>query len=267
MIQLPAPVLSHCRLFQNMTPEEVQSSLLCCGARLHHYDRGASVFFQGDDPGDVLVLVNGTVAIGNDTALGEQRLIAVFRQPGDLFGEVFSFLPQHTYDHFAMTQTSATVLHIPRTFLFHNCSRQCAQHELLISNMLSVLAEKAYLLSRRLQIVTGGTLRQKIIRTLLLYAEQKERTAGQKKRISEPQEDTQNAAEPNAAVAAPGTAGTTRTGSRICLSMNREELASFLGAARPSISRELMHMQRDGLICIEGRTILLLDPNTLRDLS
>lgn len=257
MIQLPVPVLSHCRLFQNMTPEEVQSSLLCCGARLHHYDKGASVFYQGADPGDVLVLVNGTIAIGHDTASGEQRLMAIFRQPGDLFGEVFSFLPHHTYDHFAMAQSPATVLHIPRTFLFHNCSRQCAHHESLIANMLSVLAEKAYLLSRRLQIVTGGTLRQKIIRTLLLDTEQKKQATGQ-------QNGASSIDARHSGTAAPGTA---RSGDRIRLSMSREELASFLGAARPSISRELMRMQRDGLICIDGRTILIPDPDALRSLS
>ncbi len=43
------------------------------------------------------------------------------------------------------------------------------------------------------------------------------------------------------------------------LRMNREQLADFLGVARPSLSRELMRMQKDGLIEVSRKTIRICD--------
>ena len=41
--------------------------------------------------------------------------------------------------------------------------------------------------------------------------------------------------------------------------MNREQLADFLGVARPSLSRELMRMQKDGLIEVNKKMIRVCD--------
>ncbi len=43
------------------------------------------------------------------------------------------------------------------------------------------------------------------------------------------------------------------------LPMNREQLADFLGVARPSLSRELMRMQKDGLIEVNKKMIRVCD--------
>ena len=48
--------------------------------------------------------------------------------------------------------------------------------------------------------------------------------------------------------------------------MNREELADFVNTARPSLSRELMSMQTDGLIRVDKRTIQILDFDRLNEL-
>ena len=49
------------------------------------------------------------------------------------------------------------------------------------------------------------------------------------------------------------------------LSMNREELADFMNTARPSLSRELMKMQEDGIIKIEKRNIQIIDFDALQN--
>ena len=50
----------------------------------------------------------------------------------------------------------------------------------------------------------------------------------------------------------------------ITLPMNREQLAGYLGVTRPSLSRELMKMQKESLIKIEGRTVTILQPEQLQ---
>ena len=52
----------------------------------------------------------------------------------------------------------------------------------------------------------------------------------------------------------------------VALAMNREELADWLNIARPSLSRELMRMQKDGFIEIKGKQIYIPDALLLEDL-
>lgn len=42
------------------------------------------------------------------------------------------------------------------------------------------------------------------------------------------------------------------------MEMNREELADYLGVARPSLSRTLMKMQNEGIIEVGKKTIRIL---------
>lgn len=53
---------------------------------------------------------------------------------------------------------------------------------------------------------------------------------------------------------------------KVALSMNREDLADFLNTARPSLSRELMNMQEDGLIRILKQNIHIEDFDELQNI-
>ena len=50
------------------------------------------------------------------------------------------------------------------------------------------------------------------------------------------------------------------------VSMSRQEMADFLNTARPSLSRELMRMQNDGLLTVEGRKITVRNKSALEEL-
>lgn len=95
----------------------------------------------------------------------------------------------------------------------------------LADNMLQVLAKKAYFLNQKLLILSAGSLRKKIARHLLF-----------KNPEGEPM-----------------------------VLMNREELADYLAVPRPSLSRELMKMHREGYIDLKGRE-LSFDPEKLESL-
>jgi CRP-like cAMP-binding protein len=54
--------------------------------------------------------------------------------------------------------------------------------------------------------------------------------------------------------------------SSMSVSMSRQEMADFLNTARPSLSRELMRMQNDGLITVEGRKITVRNKSALEEM-
>ncbi len=219
--------LKYSPLFSGMTEEEISDCLQCSDAKILSYEKDEMVFYQKDVPTHLLVLIEGSVAICNDTASGKRSIVAAFDQSGELFGEVFVFLKRKEYDHYAQAISSSHVLQIPKEFLFQTCGEMCGHHAKLISNMLTILAQKAYFLNQKVQILSCATLRQKITKVLL--------------RNSDPD-------------------------GKVNLSMNREELADFLNTARPSLSRELMNMQEDGLIQIKKRAIYIIDYEELQNI-
>lgn len=214
-------------LFARMSDGDIESCLQCSRSELVTYEKDAVIFHQHDLPQKLMVLVEGAVVVGNDSSDGKRTIVATLDKPGELFGEVFLFLNKGEYDHYAQAVAPTLLLQMPKEFLYHSCGESCDHHQTLISNMLSILAQKAYYLNRRLQIVSCATLRQKIATVLL-----------------------QNRG----------------AGGRVNLSMNREELADFLGSARPSLSRELMKMREEGLLLIDKRAIFVPDPDLLQNL-
>lgn len=87
----------------------------------------------------------------------------------------------------------------------------------VVNNMLLILSEKAFYLNQKLLIQSGKTLREKLSRFFLSNSKE----------------------------------------SSLELEFSREELADFFGVTRPSISREIMNMKRDGLIDVVGNKVIL----------
>jgi CRP-like cAMP-binding protein len=214
-------------LFMGMTESDIERCLKCSGAEVLTYEKEELLFLQSDAPCKLMILLEGAIAICNDSVSGKRSIVTTVNQAGELFGEVFLFLNKHAYDHYAQAVTSSRVLTMPREFFFRTCGKQCTYHAQLISNMLAILAQKAYYLNQKLQIMSCATLRQKITKVLL-------------RNLS--------------------------NDGRVTLSMNREELADFLNTARPSLSRELMKMQEDGLIQMKKKEILILQLDELQNL-
>lgn len=214
-------------LFARMSDEDIESCIRCSRSEVVRYERDAIIFHQHDVPRKLMVLVEGAVVVGNDSSSGRRNIVATLDKPGELFGEVFLFLHKGEYDHYAQAVAPTSLLQIPKEFLYHSCGEDCTHHQTLISNMLAILAQKAYYLNQRLQIVSCATLRQKIAKVLLLHR---------------------------------------REDGKVTLPMNREELADFLGSARPSLSRELMKMQEEGLLRVEGKAIFVPDSEELQNI-
>lgn len=206
-------------LFFGMTEAEISGCLQCSGAKTVFYEKNEMVFCQQDMPTHLLILVEGTVVICSDTISGKRSVAATFDRSGELFGEVFVFLKRQRYDHYAQAAAPSKVLWMPGEFLLHTCGENCGYHSKLIANMLTILAQKAYFLNRKVQLLSCTSLRQKIAKVF-----------------------TENS----------------RADGKVTLTMSREELADFLNTARPSLSRELMNMQADGLIRIQKRDIYIL---------
>ncbi|MDE7416375.1 MAG: Crp/Fnr family transcriptional regulator [Lachnospiraceae bacterium] len=213
-------------LFRDIKREEIEKMFRCSKTVERTFDDGSYVFRQGETPRNLFLVLEGTVMISKDFASGKRDVLFIIKQ-GDVFGEMFLFADTKTYWYDAITQGKVKVLEIPWEFFYCFCSNACEHHRMITRNMLEIQSEKNFTMTRKLHLLSGTTLRERIALWLMEQAADK---------------DT------------------------VKLTMNREELADYLGTTRPSLSRELMKMQQERLIVADKNTIKIVDRDVLETL-
>ncbi len=187
------------------------------------YPAGTYIFEQGGLPTRLFLLLSGQVQICKDFTSGKRDVLYLV-EAGNVFGEIFLFGNRERYWYDAVAVTDIAVLEMPWNFFYHFCSNACDHHKQLTQNMLEILSENNFKITRKLHIVTTSSLRERIAIWLIDSMDEEE---------------------------------------NVELRMNREQLADFLGVARPSLSRELMRMQADGLIQVSKKKIAIRNRQAL----
>lgn len=212
-------------LFRDISREEIEKMFRCSKTVERSFEEGSYIFRQGETPRNLFLVLEGTVMISKDFASGKRDVLFMVGQ-GDVFGEMFLFADTKAYWYDAIAQGRVKVLEIPWQFFYCFCSNACEHHRMITRNMLEIQSEKNFTMTRKLHLLSGTTLRERIALWLI--------------------EQTDAAG-----------ADTVR------LAMNREELADYLGTTRPSLSRELMKMQQEHLIEADRNTIRIVDRDAL----
>jgi hypothetical protein len=210
-----------------MTEEEIELCLKEAKADILGFRKGEMIFNQGDKPRYITMLVEGSVSVGNDSVNGKRSILGMFSNPGELFGEVFLFLNHDEYANYACASSPSRILEIPKEYLTRLGDKPSPLQNKMLSNLLTIFAERTYYLNNRLQVLSCSTLKQKIARFILQNMNDRD---------------------------------------RVTLKMSREEFADFLNAARPSLSRELMKMQEDGYIKVVRKDLIVKNLEGLKSL-
>lgn len=201
-------------LFQELTTDEICRSMVCSQAKIEQYGKNSYIFCQEDRPSRLYFVLSGTVQLGQVNAAGRQNYMEYVRE-GQGFGEVDLFLEHKEYRYFAAAKSEVTVLAISRHFFYGTCEKNCEHHHKIIFNLLRIFAKEADRNTRKLHLLTSGSLRQRIAGYLM------EQSGGKEE---------------------------------VVLTMKREELAAYLNTARPSLSRELSWMRDMGVIRLVSRS-------------
>ena len=217
-------------LFRDISREEIEKMFRCSKTVERSFEDGSYVFRQGETPKNLFLILEGSVMISKDFASGKRDVLFVVGQ-GDVFGEMYLFADARTYWYDAIAQEKVKLLEIPWEFFYCFCSNACEHHRMITKNMLEIQSEKNFAMTRKLHLLSGTTLRERIALWLTEQADA-------------------------------DSAGT----HIVRLAMNREELADYLGTTRPSLSRELMKMQQEQLIETDRNTIKIVDRDALEAL-
>ena len=212
--------LRNCNLFQGLTEKEMQLILSEQVNQVVEYRKDSYVFHQEDATEKIYLLLSGSIAIARETVTGRRILITNVTEPGEMFGEVYLFIEKERYDMSAKAVENSKVLSISKKLFQEKEVYDRDIEKKLQYNLLKIFAGKAYQLNRKLRILGSGSLREKIVQYLWERQDEKGMIIGK---------------------------------------LPREEMADYMGVARPSVSRELSAMQEEGILLIEGRKIVILD--------
>lgn len=218
--------LKESKLFRDIDENEMKEMLVCAKAREREYEAEEYIFRQEQKPSKLFCLIEGRVMIAKDFSSGKRDVLFMIEE-GEIFGEMFLFSDAESYWYDAIAQEKVKLVELPWEFFYHFCKNACRHHQLITRNLLEIQSEKNFFMTKKLHLLSGTTLRERIAIWLL-------------------QQNTEH--------------------DRIQLHMKREEMADFLGTTRPSLSRELMKLQQEGFIIAEKNSIMIKERDKLEDM-
>jgi CRP/FNR family transcriptional regulator len=187
--------------------------------------RSHVVFREGDDGDRLFIVIDGKVKISRAAADGRENLLAVLGA-GEMFGELSLFDPG------PRTATVTTVTEATLASLDHDDLRPLMADRPDVSvQLLQALAQRLRRTNEAMADLVFTDVPGRVAKALLDLAEKF------------------------------GTAEA--DGLRVRHDLTQEELAQLVGASRETVNKALSEFAHRGWLRIEGRSVLLMDPDRL----
>ncbi len=214
-------VLTKIPLFRSVPEAELEHLFAELKITETRFKKGEILAMQDEPVNRLIILLSGSVKAEMTDAAGRIAKVEDIEAPSPL-AILFLFGAENRFPVQAIAREETTAAIIPRGSVL----RMLSINETILKNYLDISADFATRLSRKLNMMSLHTIRQKLAVYLLDLS---------KKQGS----DT------------------------VVLDRPKSALAEYFGVARPSLGRELASMQRDGLIATERKTIEIADRQAL----
>ena len=206
-------LLAGTRLFQGIREHEIEAMLTCLSAEERTYGKDAYIYRAGDVTGRLGVVMEGAVNIIKDDVWGNRKIIENIGG-GHIFGETYACLKGEPLMVDVQASERSRILFMDVNRILTTCSSSCDFHNRLIRSLMYVLAGKNLMLTKKMDIITPKSLRERV----MVYLSQESVKQG------------------------------CRT---VTVPFNRQQMADYLSVDRSALSAELSRMQRDGVISYE----------------
>ncbi|WP_438434634.1 Crp/Fnr family transcriptional regulator [Gorillibacterium sp. sgz500922] len=216
--------LKSCLFFRGKTAEEISALLGRVPCQTRVCRKNDLIATEGDPADRVGIVLEGRVEVQKIHPTGRSMTIARLG-PGETFGEAVVFSRSAVFPATVVAGDACSVLFIGRDPLL----ALFAEDTGILARFMENMSERLVLLNRKIEVLSLGSLRQRVAHDLLKLSREQESSV-------------------------------------VTLPYNKRIWAEHLNAARPSLSRELALMQGKGLISFAGNTFTLADRKGLEDL-
>jgi len=191
------------------------------------YGSGELIFSEGDPCAGLYVVQGGNVRIFKSAASGREQVLAI-EGPGSSIAELPVF-DGGNYPASAQALNDTSMLFVSKQAF----QSLCLQHPEVALKVLKVVGSRLRRLVGIIEELSFTTVRHRLTALLLRTAKEAKKNA-------------------NGSV-------------EITLGANNQELAAQLGTVRELVSRNLSRLQAEGLIQMDGRTIVIPNVNKLAE--
>jgi len=212
---------SRFEIFQGISQGEVEAMIHCFRMRHGRFQSGETVCAYSGEGQDVGVVVNGTAELVRFDSAGTRTILERL-ETGGVFGEVLAFTSSFGDCVEVVSASGCEVLFMDYAHIMKRCEKACLHHSKLVQNMFRLVAEQAQELSRRVEVLSRRSIRDK----LLCYFRLQCMAAG---------------------------------GDSFDLPFTLSALADYISTDRSAMMRELKKMREEGLVSMEGRRVDLLE--------
>ncbi|WP_151733576.1 Crp/Fnr family transcriptional regulator ['Paenibacillus yunnanensis' Narsing Rao et al. 2020] len=210
-------ILQACLLFRGKTAEEIEALLGHMSYTVHSYPKNTLILAEGDVADRLGIVLDGRVEVQKSHPTGSGVTIAHLSK-GQTIGEAVLFRRENVVPATVTAAGACMIMFIGKAELL----RLFTADTEMLTRFIENLSERLVLVNRKIEILSAGSLRRRVIGFLLEQAAQQ------------------------------------RTES-ILLSFSRKEWAEHLNTARPSLSRELGQLRSMGWIEFQGNGVTLLN--------
>lgn len=214
-------ILSNCKLFENISDENLQAMLSCLGAEVRSYTKNQYLFTEGETVSHIGIILSGTAQIVRVDFYGNRSIVAVI-EPPQLFGESFACTETRSVPVNVIAEKDCEVMLINSQKMLHPCCDACEFHSRIIFNLMKEIAAKNLLLNQKIEIISKRTTREKLMTYLLIQAKQYGKSS-------------------------------------FTVPYDRQELADFLEVDRSGLSAEISKLRKENIIECKRNFFRLLE--------
>lgn len=217
-------VLQKSLVFRNKSEEQIRRLLERIETRVKAYQKNETIVTEGEAADKLGIVLSGQVEVQKIYPNGKSITVARFAG-SSTFGEAVLFSRSNKYPATVVAAEPSSVLFIPKPELLKLFALDTDIMALFMENM----SERLVLLNQKIEILSLGTLRQRIAYFLLKESRKQKST-------------------------------------RVRMPFSKRIWAEHLNSARPSLSREICFMRDQGWISFAGNDFELLDIQALENL-
>ena len=214
-------LLKKTHLFSGIKETDISTMLNCLSAHVSSYKKDEFILHTGDLVQQVGMVLSGSVLIIKEDFWGNRSILSEI-SPGSLFAETYACIGTAPLEVSAIASSDCKVLFLDFQKLLTTCSSACHFHIRLIHNLLSTMAQKNRMLTKKLEHMSQKTTRDKLLSYL----------SAESLKAKSP---------------------------FFTIPFNRQQLADYLSVDRSAMSNELGKLKKEGILDYNKSTFLLYD--------
>ena len=213
-------ILRKCKLFNNISDENLLPMLNCLNARVVKFQKGDTVLEEGSDVHSVGIVLSGSVQIIKIDFYGNRNIISKI-DTSMLFGESYACADITSVPVSVIACENTEIMFIECNRITKTCCNSCEFHNQIIINLLKIMALKNIHFNQKAEITSKRTTREK----LLAYLEQQAKI---------------------------------NNSNSFSIPFDRQELADYLEVDRSGLSSEISKLRKEGLLECKKSNFCLL---------